>query len=330
MLSREHTDEWKGWMQAVILVYHYTHGSTILWIYEAIRLLVASYLFLTGFGHTLNFLKKSDYSLKRVASVLIRLNLLSSALPFMMNTDYQFYYFAPLVSFWFIIIYLTLKIGRQYNSSLRFIISKVFLSATCTTAFTKLPGIVESVSLVLGYGGISLNAAEWRFRTFLDIYIVYVGMLFAAVYHRIDQMVLANTTPIVLTSLHKGIVVVSAVLALFLYLAACQMHTNKQHYNAYQHPYLSGIPILSFIVLRYYGAGGKQYYSTAYAALGRCSLETFVLQYHIWLAGDTIGLLRIGWNGTGETFVLTVAFIYISWRMAEATQKLTGWIVAGL
>jgi N-acetylneuraminate 9-O-acetyltransferase len=94
-LSRTQTDEWKGWMQAFILIYHYTRGCE----YEIVRLLVASYLFLTGFGHTLYFLRKEDYSLKRVAGVLIRLNLLSCVLPYMMRTDYLFYYFAPLVSF---------------------------------------------------------------------------------------------------------------------------------------------------------------------------------------------------------------------------------------
>jgi hypothetical protein len=145
-LSRDQTDEWKGWMQFVVLIYHYTHGSKTLWIYQIVRLLVASYLFMTGFGHALYFLKKEDYSLKRVASVIVRLNLLSCALPYMMRSNYAFYYFAPLVSFWFLVIYFTLKVGRQYNSNLNFLIGKIILSGLLTTAFTLIPGILEAIS----------------------------------------------------------------------------------------------------------------------------------------------------------------------------------------
>ncbi|TVY65507.1 putative O-acetyltransferase CAS1 [Lachnellula suecica] len=123
-LSRTQTDEWKGWMQAFILIYHYTHGSKTLWIYELVRIFVASYLFLTGYGHTLYFLKNEDYSLKRVAGVLIRLNLLSCVLPYMMRTDYLFYYFAPLVSFWFLVIYFTLKVGHEQNSDIVFVLQR--------------------------------------------------------------------------------------------------------------------------------------------------------------------------------------------------------------
>ncbi|KAK8211442.1 hypothetical protein M8818_003409 [Zalaria obscura] len=96
LLTQEQTNEWKGWMQAIILIYHYTGASRVYWIYVIARLLVASYLFLTGYGNTLSFLVKKDYSISRVTAVLLKLNMLSAALPWVMQTSYMDYYFAPL------------------------------------------------------------------------------------------------------------------------------------------------------------------------------------------------------------------------------------------
>ncbi|KAH6681838.1 10 TM acyl transferase domain found in Cas1p-domain-containing protein [Halenospora varia] len=338
-LSREQTDEWKGWMQFFILIYHYTHGSTILPIYYVVRLLVASYLFLTGFGHTLYLLEKDDFSTRRIIQVLVRLNLINCILPYMMSTDYFFYYFAPLASFWFLVIYCTLRLGKNRNTSLMFLVGKVTLSAMLTTAFTMIPGILEFVSLFLRYTcRTSWNMSEWRFRAFLDMYVVYIGMLVAIFFARVRKLKSGGMPPsttidkilsltITYNRLYKAILAILAIGTIPGFWVISSVHTKKEDFN-WWHPYLSFIPILSFIALRNCHDILQSYHSGLFAWLGRCSLETYILQYHIWLAGDTRGLLRLGlWNRWVEGAMLTVIFLWLSHLVSNATHALTNWIL---
>ncbi|QSZ34798.1 hypothetical protein DSL72_007656 [Monilinia vaccinii-corymbosi] len=338
-LSRDQSDEWKGWMQFLILIYHYTHGSKTLWLFEIMRNLVAGYLFMTGYGHTMYFLKREDYSFKRVVSVLIRLNLLTCALAYMMRTDYMAHYFVPLVSFWFMVVYITLKIRRENNSNAGFLLGKIFLSAVLTTGFIKIPGILEALAFILKYTcAMSWNMKEWRYRASIDMFIVYIGMITAILYLRLTRIRCASISctskiDILLRPIarHPTIFQTITITASLILLPGFGLLTHRwadrEDYLAW-HPYISCIPILAFVALRNSHRVLRNSHSVIFAWLGRCGLETFVLQSHVWMAADLKGILRVGVAGRWvEGAVLTLVFGWVAWRVEGCTGRITQWLV---
>ena len=107
MICRAQTDEWKGWMQVSLLFYHYLFPAPQpLYVYIGARIMVASFLFMTGYGQTVKAVQSGGFYLIELILTLIRLNLLVVVLCIFMGRSYGDYYFAPLVSFWSICIYL--------------------------------------------------------------------------------------------------------------------------------------------------------------------------------------------------------------------------------
>lgn len=328
-------------MQLVILVYHYTGASQSLRVSIVVRLLVASYLSLTGYGHTVFFLTKTDYSFRRVAAVLVRLNLLSCILPYAMQTDYMDYYFAPLVSFWFLFIYFTMRLWSGMNSHLPSVITKVTLSHLLCWLVHYDGRLAEVVLRSLTRTcKIVWDVEEWHFRVAVDIRMMYAGMLTAL----LRTGIAAEHQPVhSVTTVASGprwriwtsaALSMAAVFVLPTYWHFAQQTGSKYDYN-WWHTKSAWLPVISYVLLRNLNALFRSFHSTMFAWFGRCSLETFTLQFHIWLAADTKALLSVGiWRHIGlakyerclDFHVLTPIFLWLSDLTSDATNCVTGWI----
>ena len=114
ILNREQAEEWKGWTQYLFLAYHYCNFSPV---HNAVRVFIAVYIWMAGFGNFSFFYLKDDFSLHRMISMLWRLNFLVVLLMMTMNSTYILYYICPLQTFYFLLNFVVMRCGREYNLS---------------------------------------------------------------------------------------------------------------------------------------------------------------------------------------------------------------------
>ena len=242
-----------------------------------------------------------------------------------MNTDYISYYFSPLVSWWYLIIYGTMLAGSRFNDQSVFVLCKILLSMTLVTFVMRMDWMLKIIfAFMERVFSIHWSAREWAFRVNLDIWIVYVGMLTALAVIKFRELRIADHPRWPLAV--KTSAVVSAI-ALVWYFAF-ELSYDKFTYNT-MHPAVAMFPVGAFVILRNANAILRSASSKAFAFIGKCSLETFVIQYHFWLAGDTKGILIVipatRWRALNMALT-TILFIYVSDQVAHATGEITKWI----
>ena len=131
---------------------------------------------------------------------------------------------------------------------------------------------------------------QWYFRTTLDHWSTFLGMIFAANYpitalycKKVERL------PFKQQWLLKGSTGV-IVFAIFYWWVMNQFLQPKLDYNM-TNAYFGFIPLLAYIYFRNIHPVLRGYSLNALHEIGKTTLETYLLQHHIWLTSNAKSLL---------------------------------------
>eukprot|EP01034_Spumella_vulgaris_P022296 gene22296-28412_t len=161
---------------------------------------------------------------------------------------------------------------------------------------------------------------EYYFRTSLDHWSSFLGMVFAVNFPLAEQYFrTAKGWPLVLASVAMG--------SLTLWWLVYCFPLEKVEYNM-THSYFAIIPLTSYIFFRNLTPAIRSGVSMSLHDLGKTTLETYLLQHHIWLTSNAKTLLTIVPEHPWINFALaTMLFFCVAKELNRLTMSLRGMVM---
>lgn len=324
-LAREQTEEWKGWLQVAFLLYHYFHVHEV---YVPVRVFVSCYVWMTGFGNYLYFARKGDFGLVRVLQMLWRMNAAVLALCLTLGTPYILYYICPLHTFYFLLTYVVMAVNPSWNQDVKLMSLKLVIAAaviflvwdTRCGLFGMLFGWLgtEPIGHMPAYG----TQFEWYFRSSIDHYTALFGMLSA---HCLPHFV-AWLRHVEL-QMPSTVLVAKTFVALTMLCGLCiwwfGVGSLPQSNFIPLHAYTCWVPIAAYVVLRNICAPLRRYHLALFREIGTTSLETYLLQHHLWLSSNAASwLVLVPSFPVVNAVATTILFVAASRALFRSTLAL--------
>ncbi|GMH88821.1 hypothetical protein TrVE_jg4057 [Triparma verrucosa] len=329
ILNRNQTEEWKGWMQAIFLLYHYYAAAET---YNCVRVLITCYIWLTGFGNFSFFYKKADYGLVRLIQMLFRLNFMCLFLCLALGNTYILYYICPLHTFFFLMVYAVMWIGKSvnYGNGIRY--KMILLGVGIYFVWDTTLPFFETAHFWLGVepviGATNGTMWEWYFRTSLDHWSTFLGMLFALNYPVLSRWFLEVEN---MKDLKMQVAIktcLGAPIALiFIWWVSGPYQQEKVEYNA-SNAYFGCIPLLTYVYFRNVSKTLRGHTLSLLHDIGKTTLETYLLQHHLWLSSNAKSLLVFVPNYPKINFCVVTCFYFgMSRKAYKLTMELRGMLL---
>jgi len=253
-----------------------------------------------------------------------------------MNNEYMLYYICAMHTFFTWMVYLPLFAFHHLNHDDKVCALKLVLTLVVSVVLYDVPGVFHAVfgplTVLLGFHDplhpeFTDALHEWFFRSGLDHLVWIFGMLCAFLFPWLDQKLqMLEELPSAKATMYKA-ALIGGTLALSVWYVVSIFLLPKRDYNKL-HPFTSFIPIWCYMVLRNCTPTLRRYHMHLFAWCGKVTLETYILQFHIWMKTTGINgspkFLMVwmpGWFYTN--FLLTTAvFIFVSYRIFKITVVL--------